>query len=192
MKKKLYDSKPNLAIVASLFLLMILGCQPEQGKLTVLPSEGVEIITSKNQNYTAQIKNDDLILKVDGSWEGSVGVNLNVENISSKELILKFGEMSLVNGKKENSTVGGIIETKNGSFNTIREARVNGKENDEKAPEIKIKAKENRQFSIAFSKPFKSVKDTEEERTLYFTLPIKMINTTATPRELKIVFKATE
>ena len=101
MKKLQIDSEINLAFIIGIFLLLILGCQPEKGKLVALPSEGVEIATSEVTNDTAQIKNDDLTIKVNGNWSAAVGFEINVKNSGSKELILNFGEMSLVNGETE-------------------------------------------------------------------------------------------
>lgn len=190
MKKKLFSSKFNLAIIILLFFLMSLACKPEEGSLIASPSEGVEIITSEAVNDTAQIKSSGLIFKAKGNWGAGVLFDINIENSSSKVVILKFGEMNLVNGEKENAKIGDITENSEGRFDYIRHARVDGKENTEQAPEIKINPKESRQFSVVFSKPFDLTKDDEAKRTLYFTLPIEMKNTAESLRELKVVFKA--
>ena len=192
MKKKTFDSKVNLAIVISLFFIMVLGCQPEKGKLVALPSEGLEITASDNKNDVVTIKSDDLLVSVSGTWGDGILFEITVKNSGSKDLIVDFGEMKLVNGEDESATVGGIIETLKGGFNTIREARVNNKQNTEKAPQTRISPKENRQFSVVFSQPFNTAKDDEKKRTLYLTIPVITDGKPETKRELKVGFEATK
>jgi len=192
MKILTFDSKVNLAIFISLFFIMILGCQPEKGNFVVLPSQGVEIITSEIDNDTAQIKEGELIVKVNGKWSAAVLFQVDIRNSGSKEVLLDFGEMTLVNGEREVATVGDITENQANNLIYIRNARVDGKDNVEKAPKIKINPKENRQFSMVFSKPFGSVKDDETKRLLYFTIPVLTEDDSELRRELKVVFKATK
>lgn len=187
------NSKLNFLFVIGLFLLMILGCQEEAGRLVALPHEGVEIKTVKFENDTAEINRNGLVIKFNGDWEGSVGINLTVKNLSSSEAVLKFGEMQLVSGENSRSTIGGIVETTDGIFTHIREARVNGKENEEKPPDVKISSDgKERRFLIAFSQTFSSAKDEEIERTLYFTLPVELKNASQNSIRFESVFRAVE
>lgn len=190
MKKKTFDSKVNLAVIISLFFIMVLGCQPEKGKLVALPSEGVEVIKSEIDNDTAQITDDGLVVKVNGKWGDGVLFEVDVKNSSSRELTLKFGEMNLVNGEKESATVGDITDNQANNFTHIRHARINGKENTEKAPDVIINHGESRQFTVIFSQPFNTAKDTEAKRTLYLTIPIEINDKLKTTRKLEVVFEA--
>ncbi len=192
MKTMTFDSKVNLALFISLFFIMILGCQPEKGNFVALPGERVEIITSEIDNDTAQIKEGELTVKVNGKWSAAVLFQVDVRNSGSKEIVLDFGEMTLINGENQVATIGDITENQANNLTYIRNARVDGKENAEKAPKIKISSKENRQFSVVFSKPFGSVKDDETKRTLYLTVPVVTNDGSESKRELKVVFKATK
>jgi len=187
------NSKLNFLFVIGLFLLMILGCQPERGNLIVLPHEGVEIKTSEFENDTAEISRNGLVIKFSGNWSGSVGIDFTVKNSSSVEAVLKFGEMQLVNGENNFSTIGGIVETTDGSFTHIREARINGKENEEKSPDVKISSDgKERRFLVGFSKTFSSAKDEEIEHTLYFTLPVELKNAAQSSIQFETIFRAVE
>lgn len=187
------NSKLNFLFVIGLFLLMVLGCQPEAGRLVALPHEGVEIKTVKFENDTAEINRNGLIIKFNGDWEGSVGIDLTVKNSSSSEAILKFGEVQSVNGENSRSTIGDIVETTDGSFTHIRHAKINEKENEGKSPDVKISPDgKERRFLIAFSKTFSSAKDEEIERTLYFTLPVELKNASQSSIRFETVFRAVE
>jgi hypothetical protein len=192
MREKVFGSKVNIVIIFLLFFIMVLGCQPERGHLTALPSEGVEVTTSEIDNDTALIKVDDFLIKVNGNWGDGVLFNIDVKNPSSKELVIKFGEMSLANGEKESATIGGISETSSGNFNTIRQAQIDGKENTEKAPAVKINPRENRQFSVVFSQPFNTVEDAEIKRILRLVISIEINDTLKTKRKFEVVLKATK
>lgn len=187
------NSKLNFLFVIGLLMLLVLGCQPERGRLIALPHEGVEIKTVESENDTAEINRNDLVVKFNGNWEGSVGIYFTVKNSSSVEAVLKFGEMQLVNGENNRSTIGGIVETTDGGFTNIREARVDGKENEEKSPDVKISSDgKERRFLVAFSKTFSSAKDEEIERTLYFKLPVELKNAARSSIQFETVFRAVE
>ena len=187
------DSKLNFLSVLGLFLLMVLGCQPESGRLIALPHEGVEIKTVEFENDTAQISRNGLVVNFSGNWKSSVGIDFTIKNSSSVEAVLKFGEMQLVNGENNRSTIGGIVETTDGSFTHIREARIDGKDNEEKSPDVKISSDgKERRFLIGFSKTFSSAKDEETERTLYLKLPVEFKNAAQNSTHFETVFKAVE
>lgn len=75
----------------------------------------------------------------------------------------------------------------------MRHARVNGKENEEKPPDVEIGSDgKERRFTAAFSKTVSSAKDEEIERTLYFTLPVELKNAAQSSIQFETVFKAVE
>lgn len=65
-------SKLIFLFVIGLFLLFVLGCQPESGKLVPLPREGIEIKTAEFENDTAEINRNGLTIKFSGNWKGTV------------------------------------------------------------------------------------------------------------------------
>ncbi len=179
MKKKLFDSKINLAIVISLFLLVVLGCQPAGGDLLPVADGATGTTTTRFENDTAQITMDGLSLKLSGEWteNGYVQLMLDLKNETGRDIKINFGDFRLEDGKQKR-VVAGIVNDK------IRSSSPSDKV-------VTVAAGERGVFGVEFSSPFGgSLPADEAEQMLYFILPVEINGTPKINQEIKVVFKA--
>ena len=67
MKKQAFQAK---TIAASFLFFFVLGCQPSGGELLPLPNDGTTLTTSRFENDTAEIVQENIAVKLYGNWDG--------------------------------------------------------------------------------------------------------------------------
>lgn len=123
MSKRLSNYKLNLAIIASLFFTLVLGCQPEGGELLPINNEGLEITSSRFENDTAVINDNGFEIKVFGSWDGRAKVRVIIENNSGNSVRFDFNKSIVLDSRGEKINIDSIYEDKNSAIEQISDGQ---------------------------------------------------------------------
>ena len=175
-----HQSKINLAIVASLFLLIVLGCQPEGGELLPVSGEGLEISTSRFDNDTAVINDSGLKIKLYGGWDGRANIRMVVENSSPNSIKINFNEFTVLDSKGKAENIDSISEVRDNMAKEIGDKQYS------------IAPTEKHKFLIGFPLNLMSSLDDEPPRIISVILAIEVNPKTKELRKYKVEFKGIE
>ena len=178
MKEKLFDLKVNLSIVTSLFFLMILGCQPSGGELLPLAGDDIVITTSRFENDTAVVIQNDITVKFYGNWNGEHNLNLRIVvfNASDKAIKIIFDEFIAESVAQQDKPLDVAIKKHDGSVlistDTIYENYDSN--NQKKIPSVEIKSGDKKSFMVGFMRRFGGGEDENSPKGLVkFSLPVQ-------------------
>jgi hypothetical protein len=177
MREKIFDSKINLVIVASLFLLMILGCQPPGGELLPIGGEGIEIATSRFENDTAVISENGVKMKFYGSWDGRANIRMVVENSTPNSIKINFNEFAILDSKGKGENIDLISEVRNNAAKEISNKQ------------YLIAPAGKHKFLIGFPLNLMSSLDEEPPQIISVLLAIEVNSKTKELRKYKVDFK---
>ncbi len=176
MKKQLTNSKLNLAIVISLFFIMVLGCQPEGGELLPIQSENIQISSSRFENDTAVVEDKNLKITLYGTWDGRAEVRAIIENTGGDNVTIDFNSSKILDSNGEDIKIDSVDEDNGTSLNQIKD-RV-----------YSISAKKKRKLIIGFPLYFSSETD-KNSRIISIVLAVSTNSKTKEMRFFKIDFK---
>lgn len=177
MKRKLFDSKVNLSIIASLFFLMILGCESAGGELLPIGGDGVEIASSRFENDTAQINDNGVRMKLYGGWDGRAKIRVVIENNSENSIKVDFKQSTILDSKGENQSIDSVYEDKGDAINQIKDK------------EFSVAANGKHKLVIGFPLYLMNSLDEEPPRIISIVLGVETNFKTKELRKYKFDFK---
>jgi hypothetical protein len=169
--------------------LLFTACEkPQSGELEPVLVEGATLATSRFENDSLLFEENGLNVKFYGTWEGSIGLRIAIQNKTGKDASIKFEDFNVVNGNGTRSSVGGILENHHGDYRYLRFARVGNEENKEKPPHVTISAGSIRTFTVGFANLFNE-NNNEKMNTIFITLPIEIDDDKKIIKEFGPIFK---
>jgi hypothetical protein len=175
MKKKTFSSKVNVAIVFSLFFIMVLGCQPEGGELLPIQSGNIQISSSRFENDTAVIEDENFKITLYGTWDGRAEVRAIIENIGEDNVRVDFNSSKILDSGGEDIKIDSVDEDNGVSMNQIKDGVYS------------VGAKEKRKLVIGFPLYFSSTD--KNSRIISIVLAVTTNSKTKEMRFFKIDFK---
>lgn len=165
-----FRSKLNLAGIAFVLLLMVLGCQPEGGELLPISGENIEIATSRFENDTAIISDNKLKIKLYGSWDGRANVRMIFENNDSSSVKVKLNEFIVSDSKGGNIKIDSFAEEKDKVVKKLEEK------------ELVVAPSEKRKMLVGF--PLNMMDSMNEDLPRVISV-IVVVENSSKPAELK-------
>lgn len=139
--------------------------------------EGIEIASSRFENDTAVINDNDLKIKLYGSWDGRANVRIIIENNSPNSIKVNFNEFIILDNKGSGENIDSISEDKGDAIKEI------GNKQYSVAPTGKNK------FLIGFPLNLMSSLYEEPPRIVSVVLAIEVNSKTKELRKYKVDFK---
>ena len=182
MKLRFFSYKIDLLAIFLLFFVLILGCQPSGGELLPIGDNGVQITSSRFENDTVVISQNDITVKCYGSWDGNGNFDLRVivTNSSAKTISIIFDKFIAESSEYSDRPIYVALKQFDGDvlISTDRTYENYDGNKQPKIPAVDVQPGDRKSFVVGFQRRFGSgEKKDSPNRLVNFGLPIQVNKT---------------